>query len=209
MLELAHFNRFSTAGELASSIAHEINQPLGAILTNTETARLMVKSQSPDLDETEKILADIERDNRRASEVIRRLRSYVTKVPFEIKEFDLNGQVAETLDFLSPQARSRNIVLRSELTGTPLQIKGDSIQLQQVLSNLILNAMDAVSESASARREVIVTTAEGEIREGLGCGYGAGNTPGSHEDDIRAVLFHQEARHGHGSFDRAHDRCGA
>ncbi len=75
MVELAHVNRFSTAGELAASIAHEINQPLGAILTNTESARLMLNSRSFDLAEMKEILADIWRDNRRASEVIRRLRS--------------------------------------------------------------------------------------------------------------------------------------
>jgi len=162
MLELAHVNRFSTAGELAGSIAHEINQPLGAILANTEAARRMAKSQSPDLDEMREVLADIERDNRRASEVIRRLRSYVSRAPFETKEFDLNGLVAETLDFLSSQARSRGIVLRSELAGTPLQIKGDPIQLPQVLSNLIINAMDAVSDCPPSGRTVIVTSARDE-----------------------------------------------
>jgi C4-dicarboxylate-specific signal transduction histidine kinase len=92
MVELAHVNRFSTAGEIAASIAHEINQPLGAILTNTETAQLMVESRSPDLAEIKEILHDIWRDNRRASEVIRRLRSYVKNGPFEGREFDLNDQ---------------------------------------------------------------------------------------------------------------------
>ena len=120
MVELAHVNRFSTAGEMAASIAHEINQPLGAILNNTETAKIMLKSQSPDLKEMEEIVDDIQRDNSRATEVIGRLRSFMKKVPFERKNFDLNDQVAETVKFLSPEARSRDIVLRSKLNGAPL-----------------------------------------------------------------------------------------
>ena len=197
MLELAHVNRFSTAGELAGSIAHEINQPLGAILANTEAARKMVKSQSPDLDEVGEVLADIERDNRRASEVIRRLRSYVSKAPFETKEFDLNGLVAETLNFLSSQARSRNIVLRSELAGTPLQIKGDPIQLQQVLSNLILNAMDAVSDCAPSGRAVSVTSARNEKFAEVSV---ADTGPGIPPEALKAIFepFFSTKKHGMG-----------
>ena len=141
MVELAHVNRFSTAGEMAASIAHEINQPLGAILNNTETAKIILKSQSPNLKEMKEIVDDIQRDNSRATEVIGRLRSFIKKAPFERKNFDLNDQVAETVKFLSPEARSRDIVLRSKLNGAPLRIKGDPIQLQQVFSNLILNAV--------------------------------------------------------------------
>src|SRR5882757_5829078 len=158
MVELAHVNRFSTAGEIAASIAHEINQPLGAILTNTETAQLMVESRSPDLAEMKEILGDIWRDNRRASEVIRRLRSYVKKVPFEGREFDLNDQVIEVVKFLSTLAISREIRLLSELTENPLRMTGDPIQLQQVLSNLVLNAMDAVSDTTLVERVVTVRT---------------------------------------------------
>ena len=160
IVELAHVNRFSTAGELAASIAHEINQPLGSILTNTETARLILKSQSPDLAEMEEILTDIWRDNRRASDVIQRLRSYVSKAPFRREEFDLNDQVMEVVEFLSAQAKSREVRLRSELTRTPLRINGDRIQLQQVLANLILNAMDAVSDTTIVERTVTVTTTQ-------------------------------------------------
>src|SRR5215213_4306488 len=104
MVELAHVNRFSTAGEMAASIAHEINQPLGAILDNVETAKLVLGSASPDLKEMKEIIDDIFRDNRRAGEVIRRLRSYVMKAPFERKDIDLNDHVAETVKFLSAQA---------------------------------------------------------------------------------------------------------
>ena len=160
VLELAHVNRFSTAGELSASIAHEINQPLGAILANTETAQLMLQSPSLDLVEMKEILADIWRDNRRASEVVRRLRSFVSKAPFQRQEFDLNDLVVESVEFLSAQARSREITMRSEPARMPLRINGDPIQLQQVLSNLILNAMDAVLDTPPAQRAVTVTTTQ-------------------------------------------------
>jgi C4-dicarboxylate-specific signal transduction histidine kinase len=158
VVELAHVNRFSTAGELSASIAHEINQPLGAILTNTETAQLMLQSPSPDFGEMKEILADIWRDNRRASEVVRRLRSFVSKAPFQRQEFDVNDVVVESVKFLSAQARSREIAMRCEPTRMPLRINGDPIQLQQVVSNLVLNAMDAVLDTPRAQRAVTVTT---------------------------------------------------
>ena len=85
MAELAHVNRFSTAGELTASIAHEINQPLGSILTNAETARAMLKSPTPDIAELNEIVDDILKDDRRANEVIRRMRSLLKKAPFEQK----------------------------------------------------------------------------------------------------------------------------
>jgi signal transduction histidine kinase len=106
------------------------------------------------------ILGDIWRDNRRASEVIRRLRSYVQKVPFEGREFDLNDQVIEVVKFLSTLAISREIKLLSELTENPLRITGDPIQLQQVLSNLVLNAMDAVADTTRVERAVTVKTTQ-------------------------------------------------
>ena len=158
--ELAHVTRVTTLGEMTASIAHEINQPLGAILTNTETARLMLQSPSPDLGEMREILTDIWRDNRRASEVVRRLRSFVSKAPFQRQEFDLNDVVVESVKFLSAQARSREITMRIEPTRMPLRINGDPIQLQQVISNVILNAMDAALDTLRAQRVVTVTTTQ-------------------------------------------------
>ena len=94
MAELAHVIRFSTAGELTASIAHEINQPLGSILTNAETAQAILKSPSPDIAELERdIVSDILQDDRRASEVIRRMRSLLKKAPFELKNLDFNDLV--------------------------------------------------------------------------------------------------------------------
>ena len=165
MVELAHVNRFSTAGEMAASIAHEINQPLGAILNNTETAKILLGSQSPDLKLIEEIVHDIQRDNGRATDVVRTLRSFIKKVPFKKNAIDVNDQVAKTLKFLAPEARSREVSLGSKLNGAPLRINGDAIQLQQVLSNLILNGFDATSEAQSEKAVTVATRRNGRFAE--------------------------------------------
>ena len=116
MAELAHVNRFSTAGELTASIAHEINQPLGSILTNAETAKAILKSPSPDIAELNEIVDDILQDDRRATEVIRRMRSLLKKAPFELKNLDLNDLVRETVEFLSSLAIGRKVELVSVIT---------------------------------------------------------------------------------------------
>lgn len=158
MAELAHVNRYSTAGELTSSIAHELNQPLGAILTNAETAELMLRSRNPDIEEIKNILADIRRDDQRASEVIYRLRSLLKKTPFELKTVDLNEIVRETVEFVTALADARDVELRTAASETALLIKGDQIQLQQVILNLVVNAMDATMHLARPQRMIWIET---------------------------------------------------
>lgn len=160
--ELAHVNRYAAAGELATSIAHELNQPLGSILTNTETAELMLKSESPNLVEIGEILADIRRDDQRASEVIRRLRSILKKTPFEIANIDLNATVGETIRLLSAVSDGRRIALKFAPSTSVVRVKGDPIQLQQVVLNLIINAIDAISQAGAAEREINVATARSD-----------------------------------------------
>jgi signal transduction histidine kinase len=180
LAELAHLNRYSAVGELTTSIAHEINQPLGSILTNAETAELMLKSSSPNLDEVREILVDIRRDDQRASEVIHRLRSVLKKTPFEMKYIDLNETVRQAIGFVAAVAHKRNIALKCSTTSADLNVKGDAVQLQQVLLNLIINAMDAISEAEAKEREIGVTTsvsgASAEVRIGdTGPGIAAGD----------------------------------
>jgi signal transduction histidine kinase len=180
LAELAHVNRYSAAGELTTSIAHELNQPLGAILTNTETAELMLKGSSPNLDEVGEILADIRRDDQRASEMIRRLRSMLKRVPFEVRDTDLNDTVREVIGFLTTLTESRGIALKYTPAATELPIRGDVVQLQQVVLNLIMNAMDAISGTQAIKREIGVTTsrsgAYAEIRiSDTGPGIAAGD----------------------------------
>lgn len=145
MTELAHANRQAAAGELSSSIAHELNQPLGSILTNAETAEIILQSSSPDLKEIEEILADIKRDDLRASEVITRLRSLLKRVPFEVRAININATMNDVFEFLSVQGSSQNVALYLKLAPGELKVNGDIIQLQQVIINLMVNGMDAMS----------------------------------------------------------------
>jgi len=180
LAELAHANRYSAVGELTTSIAHELNQPLGSILTNTETAELMLSGASPDIDEIRLILADIRRDDQRASEVIRRLRSVLTKSPFEIKDIELNNMVREAIDLVAAVAHGRRTMLIYLPILSDLRVKGDPVQLQQVVLNVIINAMDAVSDAGMQRREVSVSTSrvgnQAEIKiADTGSGIAAGD----------------------------------
>ncbi len=158
MAELARVNRFSTAGELTATIAHEINQPLGSILTNAETAQAILKSPNPDIAELDEIVSDIVRDDRRASEVIRRMRSLLTKAPFDLKRLDLNDVARETVEFLSTLAVARKVELTSLMTQNTLPILGDRIQLQQVILNLVVNGIDAMKDTPGENRIISVRT---------------------------------------------------
>ena len=164
MAELAHVNRFSTAGELTASIAHEINQPLGSILANAETAQAILKSQSPDIAklpdivELKDIVNDILHDDQRATEVIRRMRSLLKKAPFEQKQFDLNEVVQETIRFFSALAIGRKFELVSVITPDALPIFGDRIQLQQVILNLVMNGIEAMQDAPTENRIIRIRT---------------------------------------------------
>ena len=162
MTELAHVNRQATAGELSSSIAHELNQPLGAILTNAETAELILDSPSPNLSEIKEILADIRRDDLRASEVIHRMRSLLKRTPFETREIDLNETMREAFELLSAQASARDVALCLQASPGALHVKGDPVQLQQVILNLIVNSMDAMGATPDGRTVIGRTEMNGE-----------------------------------------------
>ena len=159
MAELARVMRFSTAGELTASISHEINQPLGAILTNAETADAILQSPTPDIAELKNIVKDILHDNRRASEIIRRMKSLLKKAPFELKRFDLNDLIRETLEVVSSLAAGRKIELDTLITPAALPVLGDHIQLQQVILNLVVNGFDAMKDTSGENRILSIRTA--------------------------------------------------
>jgi signal transduction histidine kinase len=160
MAELAHVNRYTTAGELTATITHEINQPLGSILINTESAESILRSASPDLNELKEILADIRHDDERATEVIRRLRSLLKKAPFEARTIDLNATVKEAVDLLAPVMKQRNIATQTRWSPGPLLVNADPIQIQQVVINLVRNSSDAIRESAAAERVIDISTSK-------------------------------------------------
>jgi len=156
--ELAHMNRHATAGELSASIAHELNQPLGAILNNTEAAIAMLATPTPDLEEIRAILHDIKRDDDRASQIIMRLRRLLKRTELEMQDVDLNDVVREVFQLLAAEAASRGVVLSSKLASQPLRIKADRIQLQQVVLNLVVNAIEALADRPADARNVVGRT---------------------------------------------------
>src|SRR5258705_3648502 len=147
---------------LTASIAHEINQPLGAILVNAETADAILQSSSPDIAELRDIVKDILQDDRRASEVIRRMRSLLKKAPFELKNFDLNDVVRETLGFFSSLAVGRKLELISAITPEALPVLGDRVQLQQVILNLVINGIEAMRDTPAENRVISIRTSRVE-----------------------------------------------
>jgi signal transduction histidine kinase len=185
MAELAHVNRFSTAGVLTASMAHEINQPLGAILTNAETVQAILKSPSPDIVELNEIVDDIVRDDRRAAEVIRRVRSLLTKTPFELKRLDLNDVARETIEFLSSLAVGRKIELVGVIASDALPILGDRIQLQQVILNLVVNGIDAMRDTPAEDRIISIRTSRVEQFAELSV---SDRGPGIPEDKLKEVF---------------------
>jgi signal transduction histidine kinase len=190
MSELAHLNRRATAGELSASIAHELNQPLGAILNNAESASVLLNSvilnsPSPDLEEVKTILDEIRRDDQRASEVIRRLRRLLGESAIEAQNIDLNETVREVFEFLSAQAAARNVTLNSRLAQGPLRVSGDRIQLQQVILNLVVNGMESMVGATNGRREVTTSTSVDEASAKISI---ADSGPGIPSDKLKAVF---------------------
>jgi len=193
MAELAHVNRFSTAGELTASIAHEINQPLGSIMTNAETANAILKSPTPDIAELKDIVNDILLDDRRAAEVIRRMRSLLKKAPFELKNIDLNDLVRETVEFLSSLAVGRKFELVSLTTQNALPILGDRIQLQQVILNLVVNGIDAMRDTPGENRIISVRTSRVENSAQLSVSDRGSGIPEDKLEKVFAPFFTSKA----------------
>jgi two-component system, LuxR family, sensor kinase FixL len=150
--ELAHASRMAIAGELTASIAHEINQPLGAILSNADAAEMLLRSGPESLDEVKQILGDISKDVLRASEVIRRLRGLLSKRELEMQPLDLNAITSEVLTLVRAESLRRGVVLEAELAADLPTVRGDKVHLLQVLLNLVLNGMDAMADIPGPKR---------------------------------------------------------
>ncbi len=159
-VQLLHASRLAVAGELTASIAHEINQPLGAILSNADAAEMLVESGQMQRAELLQILADIRRDDLRASEVIKRLRALLSRHETERRRFSVNRAVEDTAAVLRAEARRRAVALDFILGARRADVIGDVVQIQQVIINLILNAFDASAELAEDARRVCVETSD-------------------------------------------------
>jgi two-component system, LuxR family, sensor kinase FixL len=157
--KLAHSQRLVVLGQLSAAIAHEVRQPLAAILSNADAARMMLNSPRPPLGEIRDIIADIRKDDLRADEVIGRIRDFLRKRNPEMQPIDLNVAVSDVFRFVAGDARKRHVQIQTDLApGLPL-VSGDRTQLQQVLLNLIVNGMDAMQDMPEGSRSLSVRTA--------------------------------------------------
>jgi two-component system sensor kinase FixL len=154
--ELAHVARISIMGELAASLAHELNQPLTAILSNAQAALRFMHAKPPDLEEVREILKEIVEDNNRASEVIRRMRAMVKKGEIELLAVDVESVIDEVMTLIHSDAVLHNVQLSFKRGSELPRARGDRVQLQQVILNLLLNAFDAVRDCTAHDRQVIV-----------------------------------------------------
>lgn len=157
-VQLLHASRLAVAGELTASIAHEINQPLGAILSNADAAQILVEAGKMERGELLHILADIKRDDLRASDVIKRLRALLARHETERRSIDLNRVVEDAAAILRHEAGRRGVAIEYALDASPADVIGDAVQLQQVIINLILNAFDACVDLPDGARRVRVVT---------------------------------------------------
>jgi PAS domain S-box-containing protein len=157
--DLAHVSRLALVGELTALLAHEVNQPLAAILSNADAAAILLRSEQPPLDEIREIIADIRASDLRADEVIRRIRSLMRKRDIQLLPLDLGETVGDVLRFVAADALQRRVRIRRESIGRLPLVRGDRVHLQQVLLNLIVNAMDAMAETPDSEREITVRMA--------------------------------------------------
>ncbi len=155
-----HAGRLALVGEIAGSIAHEVSQPLSAILTNADAAESLLSQPHPPLDEIRRMLADIRRDDLRANDIVRHLHSLLKRRELHTTMLDLNEVVATALSLIQPVARKRLVTVRSCLDPSLPPVHGDAIHLEQVLLNLMMNAMDAMaSNTATGGTERILDVA--------------------------------------------------
>jgi PAS domain S-box-containing protein len=156
--ELAHVNRVSTLGELAASIVHEVSQPLAAVVTNADAATRWLNRAPPDFGEVQQAIDEIAKVGKRAGDILGNIRAFVKKEPARKEPVDINQAVAEVVVLTRNEARRNGITVRTQLEQGLTPVIGDRVQLQQVLLNFILNAVDATSGVDENRRKVAIST---------------------------------------------------
>ena len=174
-MALAHANRVTTMGELAASIAHEVNQPLAAVVANAEACLRWLDRGTPDLNAVRRSVEWVIDDGNRASEVIRRVRSLVNKTDLEKVPLDVNDVIKETIGLLQRQVFSHQVSLRMELVPALPTILGDRVQLQQVVINLVMNGIEAMQSVTDRPRELVIRSDQDETQQVLSvtdCGVG-------------------------------------
>lgn len=195
--EVAHLLRVASLGELSSALAHELNQPLAAILSNAQAAQRFLTHANPDPKELRAILLDIVSDNQRASAVIRRLRAFLKKNEFQPQRLELNELLKEVINLLNFELTARAVSVDLQPVIELPSVRGDRVQLQQVLINLILNASHAMTQTDKARRLTLrAGPAENEILLVSVADTGGGVAPGTEEKIFEP--YHTTKRNGLG-----------
>jgi PAS domain S-box-containing protein len=156
--ELAHLDRVSMLGELAASIAHEVNQPLSGIVSNGSACLRFLARDTPNMEEVREALRDIVRDGKRAGEVIARIRALTKKAATPREKLDLNDTLREVLVLVADEAKKRKVIIRTQFADDLSPVSGDRVQLQQVGLNLIMNGIEAMSGVDQRPRELAITT---------------------------------------------------
>ncbi len=156
--ELAHVTRLTTMGELATSIAHEVNQPLAAIVNNGGACLRWLTGDSPNLEEARETARRVIRDGNRASEVISRIRALVRKTDPEKTRLDIDATIREIILLAQNEAGQKGVVLRTELAADLPPVLGDRVQLQQVILNLVMNGVEAMSSVSDRPRELLISS---------------------------------------------------
>jgi two-component system sensor kinase FixL len=178
--DLARLQRASAVGQLSTVLAHELNQPLGAILRNAEAAELLLQQERPDLKELSAIVADIRSDDQRAAEVIQRMRALLQRHSPQFETMDLRELVTQVVDLVGAEFQARHATLDLRVPSGLPGVLGDRVHLQQVLLNLLLNGLEAVQDVAEERRTLTIEALQGEdgwvevaVRD-RGLGFAAG-----------------------------------
>jgi two-component system, LuxR family, sensor kinase FixL len=196
--EVAHLLRVASLGELSSALAHELNQPLTAIMSNAQAAKIFLGRDDCDLKELGSILDDIVTDDKRASEVIGRLRSLLKRGEFQPQPLDANDLIQEVLKLLNHDLTAREVRVVTQFAAGLPAVRGDRVQIQQVLINLILNAGDAMSQPAKSSRTLTLKSSrvEGDAIEISVADTGRGIPPGEEEKIFEP--YHTTKPHGLG-----------
>jgi PAS domain S-box-containing protein len=197
-MQLAHANRVATMGQLTASIAHEVNQPIAATVLNAETGLRWLGADPPDLDEARQAFGDIARDGNRAGAVLSRIRALIQGAPRRNERVEINAAIREVVELTRSEAIKNGVVVHTDLGDDLPVVPGDRVELQQVILNLILNAIEAMSATNEGSRELQITKGKNETDDVLVAvrDSGPGLAPAMLEDLFKA--FHTTKPNGLG-----------